>query len=91
MVKVSILMPVYNLEDYIEHAMESIFNQTLKDIEVVCVNDGSVDGSLDILRRFESKYDFIKVFSQENKGAGPALNKCIEEPCIKFYNKKWRK
>lgn len=72
-------MPVYNLEDYIEHAMESIFNQTLKDIEVVCVNDGSVDGSLDILRRFESKYDFIKVFSQENKGAGPALNKCIEE------------
>lgn len=79
MVKVSILMPVYNLEDYIEHAMESIFNQTLNDIEVVCVNDGSVDGSLDILKEFESKYDFIKVFSQENKGAGPALNKCIEE------------
>lgn len=79
MVKVSVLMPVYNLEDYIEHAMESIFNQTLKDIEIVCVNDGSVDSSLDVLRDFESKYDFIKVFSQENKGAGPALNKCIEE------------
>jgi glycosyltransferase involved in cell wall biosynthesis len=79
MVKVSVLMPVYNLEDYIEHAMESLFNQTLKDIEIVCVNDGSVDGSLKILREFESKYDFIKVYSQENKGAGPALNKCIEE------------
>ena len=79
MVKVSVLMPVYNLEDYIEHAMESLFNQTLKDIEIVCVNDGSVDGSLDVLNEFASKYDFIKVFSQENKGAGPALNKCIEE------------
>lgn len=79
MVKVSILMPVYNLEDYIEHAMESIFKQTLKDIEIICVNDGSVDGSLEVLREFESKYNFIKVFSQENKGAGPALNKCIEE------------
>ena len=79
MVKVSVLMPVYNLEDYIEHAMESLFNQTLKDIEIVCVNDGSVDNSLKILRELESKYDFIKVFSQENKGAGPALNKCIEE------------
>jgi len=52
MVKVSVLMPVYNLEDYIEHAMESIFNQTLKDIEIVCVNDGSVDSSLDVLRDF---------------------------------------
>ena len=79
MVKVSVLMPVYNLEDYIEHAMESIFNQTLKDIEIVCVNDGSVDNSYEILKEFASKYDFIKVFSQENKGAGPALNKCIEE------------
>ena len=79
MVKVSVLMPVYNLEDYIEHAMESIFNQTLKDIEIVCVNDGSVDNSYNILKKFASKYDFIKVFSQENKGAGPALNKCIEE------------
>lgn len=72
-------MPVYNLEDYIEHAMESLFNQTLKDIEIVCVNDGSVDNSLEVLKEYESKYDFIKVFSQENKGAGPALNKCIEE------------
>ena len=79
MVKVSILMPVYNLEDYIEHAMNSLFNQTLNDIEIVCVNDGSTDNSLEILREFESEYDFIKVFSQENKGAGPALNKCIEE------------
>lgn len=79
MVKVSVLMPVYNLEDYIEHAMDSLFNQTLKDIEIVCVNDGSVDNSYEILKEFASKYDFIKVFSQENKGAGPALNKCIEE------------
>ena len=61
MVKVSILMPVYNLENYIEHAMESIFKQTLKDIEIICVNDGSVDGSLEVLREFESKYNFIKI------------------------------
>lgn len=79
MVKVSILMPVYNLEEYIEHAMASISNQTLKDIEVVCVNDGSTDNSLNVLNKLQSEYDFIRIFSQENKGAGPALNKCIEE------------
>lgn len=72
-------MPVYNLEDYIAHAMDSIFSQTLKDIEIICVNDGSSDSSLEVLRNYEEKYDFIKVFSQENKGAGPALNKCIDE------------
>ena len=79
MVKVSIMMPVYNLENYLERSIGSIINQTLKDIELICVNDGSSDNSLEVLREFESKYDFIKVFTQENRGAGPALNRCIDE------------
>lgn len=79
MVKVSIMMPVYNLDKYIERSVNSILNQTLKDIELICVNDGSTDNSLEILRDLEKKYDFIKVFSQENQGAGPALNRCIDE------------
>ena len=60
MVKVSIMMPVYNLDKYIERSVNSILNQTLKDIELICVNDGSTDNSLEILRDLEKKYDFIK-------------------------------
>ena len=49
MVKVSIIMPVYNAEDFLERSIESISKQTLKDIELICVNDGSIDGSLELL------------------------------------------
>ena len=78
-IKVSILMPVYNLENYLERSIDSIVAQTLDDIELVCVNDGSTDNSLEVLKEFEEKYNFIKVFTQDNQGAGPALNKCISE------------
>lgn len=78
-VKVSIMMPVYNLENYLDRSIGSIIAQTLDEIELICVNDGSSDNSLRILREFEEKYNFIKVFTQENQGAGPALNRCIGE------------
>ena len=53
-VKVSVIIPVYNVEPYLRECVESILNQTLKEIELICVDDGSTDGSLDILREYES-------------------------------------
>lgn len=50
MVKVSVIIPVYNVEPYLKQCMDSVVGQTLKDIEIICVDDGSTDGSLDILR-----------------------------------------
>ena len=51
-VKVSIIVPIYNVEKYLHQCLESIVNQTLKDIEIICVNDGSTDASLDIINEF---------------------------------------
>ena len=78
MTKISIIMPVYNSEKYIKEAIGSILEQTITDIELICVDDGSTDKSLDILNDLASKYDFIKVFSQENQGSGSARNKGLD-------------
>lgn len=74
MVKVSIIMPVYNDEEYLDKSINSIINQSLKDIEIICIDDGSTDNSLKLLKDLEKKYNFIKIISQENKGAGKARN-----------------
>lgn len=71
-------MPVYNDEEFIQESLESIFNQTLTDLEVICVNDGSTDNSLAILEKYKSKYDDkIKIFNQENQGSGIARNNAM--------------
>ena len=67
-------MPVFNDEDYLRESIESVDAQTFKDLELICVNDGSTDFSLDILNEFSLKHDFIKVYSQENNGSGSARN-----------------
>ena len=54
--KISIVIPVYNVEKYLRTCLDSVVNQTFKDIEIVIVNDGSKDGSLDILKEYESRY-----------------------------------
>ena len=74
MVKVSIIMPVYNDEEFLNESISSVLNQTLSNIELICVNDGSTDNSLNILNDFASKYEFIKIFSKENEGSGIARN-----------------
>lgn len=67
--KISVLMPVYNVEKYIEEALCSLINQTLKDIEVICINDCSTDSSLDIIKKYSEKNDRIKYIKQStNKG-----------------------
>ena len=66
MVKVSIIIPVYNPGKLFEKCIDSALNQTLKDIEVICINDGSIDGSIDILNE---NTDFrLKIFNQKNQG-----------------------
>ena len=77
-------MPVYNNEDYLKEAIESIQNQTISDVELICVDDGSTDNSLEILNNLSSEYGFIKVFSQENAGSGSARNKGLDNATGQF-------
>ncbi len=77
-IKISIIMPVYNSEDELEQSIKSVDKQTLKEIELICIDDGSTDNSLNILRDFEKRYDFVKVYTQENQGSGKARNYGIE-------------
>jgi glycosyltransferase involved in cell wall biosynthesis/acetyltransferase-like isoleucine patch superfamily enzyme len=76
--KVSVIIPVHNVEKYLEECLNSIVNQTLKDIEIICVNDGSTDKSSDILEKFAAKDDRITIINQENQGAGVARNKGLK-------------
>ena len=75
MIKVSVIMPVYNAEDYLEESINCILNQTLTDLELICVDDGSTDSSLEILNRFRDMDDRVQVYHQENRGGGAARNK----------------
>lgn len=84
MVKISIIMPVFNDEDHLSESIDSIIKQTLKDIELICVNDGSTDSSLEILNNYSDKYDFIKVFTKENEGSGIARNYALTKATGEF-------
>ena len=77
MVKVSVVIPVYNVEDFLGECLDSITNQTLDDIEIICVNDGSSDRSLEILNEYASNDDGFTVVSQENGGHAVATNRGI--------------
>ena len=78
MAKVSIITPVYNAEKYINTALDSAINQTLKDLEIILINDGSSDCSGLICDEYAQKDERIKVIHQENRGAGISRNKGIE-------------
>lgn len=73
-IKVSIVIPVCNVENYLKECLDSVINQTLKDIEIICVDDGSTDSSLDILRMYEKKDKRIKVITKKNSGYGNTMN-----------------
>jgi len=78
MIKLSIVVPVYNTEKYLEQCLNSLVNQTLKDIEIIIVNDGSLDNSQDIIDKYDKKYSFIKTIKKENSGIGDARNQGIK-------------
>jgi glycosyltransferase involved in cell wall biosynthesis len=71
---VSIVMPVFNSAEYLEEAMASVLSSKYKNIELLCINDGSVDNSLDILKKYSKLDARVKVINQENGGVGNALN-----------------
>ena len=79
MPKVSIIIPCYNQEKYVAEAINSALRQTFKDIEIVCVNDGSTDNSVEIIKSFENKYkNFIFLNNEENRGVIYSRNFAIK-------------
>lgn len=78
MVKVSVILPVYNVEKFLRKSLDTIVNQTLKDIEIICIDDGSEDNSLEILNEYSKKDNRIIVISRKHQGTGVARNEGIK-------------
>ena len=74
MPKVSVVLPVYNVENYLKECLDSLVEQTYKDIEIICVDDGSSDSSLKILKEYAVIDNRIIVLEQKNQGAAVARN-----------------
>ena len=72
------------MEKYLEECIESAIKQSLNDIEIICINDGSTDSSLEILKKYEKKYSNIIVISQENKGLSASRNVGIRKAKGKY-------
>lgn len=77
--KISIIIPVYNSEKYLKKCLDSVLNQTIDDFEVICIDDGSTDGSLSILQKYAQEYNNLRVLSQSNQGQGKARNFAISQ------------
>ena len=82
--KISIIIPVYNTEKYLHECLDSVVNQTLKDIEIICIDDGSTDNSYQILQEYADKDSRFVILQQENKGAGRARNSGLKNATGEF-------
>lgn len=78
MPKVSVIIPIYNVEKYLRRCLDSVLAQTFTDIEIICINDGSTDGSAAILEEYAGKDSRIKIVNQENQGLSITRNKGLE-------------
>ena len=76
--RVSVLVPIYNVEKYLLQCLQSLSNQILDDMEIICLNDGSTDGSADILENFAKKEPRIRIVNKENTGYGNTMNQGIK-------------
>ena len=74
MIDISVVVPVYNVEDYLRQCMDSVVDQTFENIEIICINDGSTDSSLEILKEYERTDSRIRIITQKNQGLGAARN-----------------
>lgn len=77
-IKVSVLVPICNVEKYLQQCLTSLTNQTLKDIEIICINDGSTDNSLAIIKEFAEKDKRIVIIDKPNSGYGDSMNRGLE-------------
>ncbi|OON97596.1 MAG: hypothetical protein ATN32_05405 [Candidatus Epulonipiscium fishelsonii] len=85
MAKVSIIVPIYNSQEYLDRSISNIVYQSFKDMEIILVNDGSVDNSLEICKKYAKEDKRIKIFSQTNSGAGQARNTGMKVASAEYY------
>jgi len=76
--RVSVLVPCYNVEKYVDQCLASIANQTLKDIEIICINDGSTDSTLDIIKKYADSDKRFVVIDKQNEGYGKSMNRGLD-------------
>ena len=76
-IKVSVIMPIYNAYDYLRPSMDTVLDQTLREIEVICIDDGSTDHSLEIIKEYQSRDERIRIVTENNAGVSVARNKGI--------------
>ncbi len=81
---ISVIIPVYNAETYLKECLGSVVQQSLQDIEIICIDDGSTDGSVSIIEAYRKAFPYIKLLRQENQGAGAARNRGIEYASGKY-------
>lgn len=77
--KITVLVPTYNVERYLPQCLDALCAQTLRDIEIICINDGATDGSPSILRSYAAKDQRIRIIDKPNSGYGASLNRGIAE------------
>ncbi|MDE6689070.1 MAG: glycosyltransferase [Prevotella sp.] len=78
MPKVSIILPVYNVRPYLDEALQSLTNQTLRDVEIIAVNDGSTDNSEEILKKYQEQDERVRYFNQQNQGQSATRNLALQ-------------
>lgn len=83
-IKYSFIVPVYNTEKYLKKCLDSLVNQTYKDFEIIIVNDGSTDNSINIINEYSKKYKNIKVINQKNGGLSHARNEGVKNANGKY-------
>ena len=76
---ISILVPIYNTEKYLRQCLDSLIHQTLSDLEIICINDGSTDHSLDIIKEYQAKDPRIILINKENTGYGDSMNQGLKK------------
>ena len=81
---ISIIVPCYNVEPYLKECLDSLINQTYKNIEIIIINDGSTDKTKEIIDTYSRKHDIIHVIHQDNAGLSEARNVGIKESSGQF-------
>ena len=75
---VSVIIPVYNAQEGIKQCIDSLLNQSFTDFEIILINDGSTDNSLEVIKKYAADNDFIRVIDKENEGVAKTRNKGIQ-------------